>query len=193
MTLQGFLIESLGGTDEELFDMRFGQKCGFTNIGTFGVDRHLPPAEQSLSLLFDDLFDRLLAEITQRLVVRQEDISNAVLSIGREFDAEIPLSDFAKKRIRQPGQHSRTVAGVGFATASAAMIHMSQHTFRIHDNLMRRLPFDVGNETDSAVLVFVGGIVETGFARSPQLLARFVRVSKLLVVMRLRHNFASIV
>ena len=63
--------------------------------------------------------------------------------------------------MRQGGKHAGTITGVGFAPATATMIHVLQHDRRVLDNLVRALTPDIGNKANTATVVFVGGIVES--------------------------------
>jgi hypothetical protein len=87
-----------------------------------------------LSLLSNELLDGLLAERSLLFILRKEHDPGAVLPRLWQIDTDIFLSDSREELMRQRGQHPGAVAGVGFAAARAAMIHVSQNSVGvIHD------------------------------------------------------------
>jgi len=54
-----------------------------------------------------------------------------------------------------------TVAGVGFAAASAAVVHVFERNGRVAHDAVAADALDVGDEADTAAILFVRGIVKT--------------------------------
>ena len=59
------------------------------------------------------------------------------------------------------GEDSGAIAGVGFAAAGAAVVHVFEHGEGVVDDGMGGPAFDVGDEADAAGVVFVVGGVES--------------------------------
>ena len=74
-----------------------------------------------------------------------------------------------QERFRQSGENACTIASIGFAAASATVIHVAQDLIGIQDDLMTRLPLDVSHEANPATVLLVGGIVEALFLRKRML------------------------
>ena len=63
--------------------------------------------------------------------------------------------------MRQGGQYARAVTGILLATPSTAVIHTSQHTIRVEDNLVTAPAFDMRDKPDATAIPFQGWTVET--------------------------------
>ena len=64
-------------------------------------------------------------------------------------------------------QHAGTVAGIGFATAGAAMVEVDQDLQALLNQVMGLAPLDVRHEPDAAGLVFKLRIIEPLLGREP--------------------------
>ena len=61
-------------------------------------------------------------------------------------------------------EDARAVAGVDFATARAAVIHVAEDFLGINENLMAAFAFHVRDKADAARIVLVARIIEALFA-----------------------------
>ena len=82
-----------------------------------------------------------------------EEYAHAILSIIRQLHAKI-RTFFGKKFMRCLDHDTCTVAGIVFATARAAMLHVLKNRERIRNDLVRFVSLYVGNETNSAGIMF---------------------------------------
>ena len=62
--------------------------------------------------------------------------------------------------MREGGQYACAVTGILLATPGTAVIHTSQHTIRIEDNLVTAPAFDMRDEPDATAVPFQGWTVE---------------------------------
>ena len=91
---------------------------------------------------------------------RQEGHAHAVLARGRQGEAE--LGALAREElVRDLDQHAGAVAGFRIAAAGAAMRQVDQDLNALDDDVVRFLALDVGDEADSAGIVFVARVVKT--------------------------------
>lgn len=123
------------------------------------------PADQCLTLLGDDLVDRLLAGLPLLRIRRQKDDARPISPTRRQRRLEFRLRDLLQKLERQGRENARSVTRVLFATTSPTVSHPLEHLIRIIDDLPRSLPLDVRDEANAAGIVLVGGIVKTLFLR----------------------------
>src|SRR4051812_32876727 len=63
-----------------------------------------------------------------------------------------------------------TVAGIGFATAGAAMAEINENGEGLTHDLVRFFPFDVDHETDSARVVFELRVIQALLGRQTKVL-----------------------
>ena len=60
-----------------------------------------------------------------------------------------------EKRVRNLDQHSRAVAGLRIASASAAMRQIDQNLHALHDDIVRLVALNAGDKADAAGIVLV--------------------------------------
>ena len=90
----------------------------------------------------------------------KEDHADAVLAGGREREAE--LGAFAgEELVRDLNQDAGAVAGFRIAAACAAVRQVDEDLDALDDDVVRFLALDVGDETDTAGIVFIARVVET--------------------------------
>ena len=90
---------------------------------------------------------------------RQERHADAVLAGGRQGEAE--LGALAREElVRDLDQHAGAVAGFRIAAAGAAVGQVDEDLNALDDDVVRFLAFDVGNEADTAGVVFLARIVQ---------------------------------
>src|SRR4029077_6601094 len=123
------------------------------------VDRHVPPAEQRLSLLPDDLLDEGDARLLLLGLDREEDHSDAVAPGGGESDP-LRRALAAEERVGHLDEDAGTVAGQGVATAGATMGQVLEDGERLLDDVVRVLALDVHHQAAAARVAFGARIEE---------------------------------
>lgn len=63
--------------------------------------------------------------------------------------------------MRECGQNAGPVAGIRFAPARSAVVHVAEHLLRVDQDIVAPHAPDMGDKTDSARIMFVGRIVQT--------------------------------
>src|SRR3954470_2016632 len=165
LPLKRIARQSFRGGDHELLNVRFARFGARPNVGLVALRGHLSPANQLLPLGCNELFDDLFTLRSLSLDAREKYNSRGELARFRQLGPKFVLDDPAKKLVRQRGENPGAVARVRLATAGPAMIHVAKYFFRIDQNLMAALPFNVRNETDAARIVLVRRIVKPLFRR----------------------------
>jgi hypothetical protein len=143
--------------DEDLADKRLGRFGGGAQRGIVGGDR--APADDFQAFLFDDFLKCPFASLAFGRVLRQENEAGAVLAGLGQLETA-PFALLLKESMGHLDQDARAVAGVGFATARAAMVEVAEHLEGLLDDLMRFPAFDIHHETDAAGFVFEPGVIE---------------------------------
>jgi hypothetical protein len=92
-------------------------------------------------------------------ILGQKHDAGGELTRLRQLRAEFFLHYAAEKLVRQGRQNTSPIAGVWFATASTAVVHIAQDFFGINENLVAALAFDVRNKSHSARIVLEGRVV----------------------------------
>jgi len=87
------------------------------------VDFHVAPAEHVHAVGLRRVFDHLSHWARVDRVLREEDHPHAVLPQRREGESEL-FALATEERIGACDHDARAVAGVGFAPAAAAMVHI---------------------------------------------------------------------
>ena len=94
-----------------------------------------------------------------RRVLRQEHEAGSILADFGEFETDT-LALFLEKEMGHLQENPRAVAGIGFATAGAAMVQVPQHLQRLLNDLVGFRSLDVHHESNAAGIVFKPGIVK---------------------------------
>ena len=90
----------------------------------------------------------------------EEGHADAVLAGGRQGEAE--LGALAREElVRNLDQHAGAIAGFRIAAAGAAVRQVDENLDALDDDVVRFLALDVGDEADTAGIVFVARVVET--------------------------------
>src|SRR5215813_7239710 len=126
------------------------------------VSGDLAPAQQFLTLAGDNFRQDLFELPALFSLIRQEDLSHAVLAWVWQMKPE-PFTGVLKKGMRNLHQNTRTVAGILFATAGPPMIEVLQNGQRLIDDLVGFFTLNVDDKTDAASIMFESGIVKTLF------------------------------
>ena len=98
-------------------------------------------------------------EATKRKSTGEEDDSGAILALRGEIDFVFD-HDPAEEFVRHLHENTGPVAGLGLCSARAPMIHIGVHRERLLDDVMRSLPFEMGDESDATGVLLVGGMPE---------------------------------
>ena len=123
------------------------------------VDRHVAPPQQHLALGLHGALELLLAGEARRVLLRQEDLADAVFAGRRQVDAggghlgaEVFVGDL--------DQDARAVAHQLVGADGAAMVEVLEDLQALRDDRMRALALDVRHEADAAGIVLVRCVVQ---------------------------------
>jgi hypothetical protein len=81
----------------------------------------------------------------------------------RQSDAKQSLDFTSKKTVRDTRHDTRTITISRIGTDSTSVSHVAKQTSCIRENLVRGFTLDVANETDTASILFVLGVVKAYF------------------------------
>ena len=101
-----------------------------------------------------------------RRVLRHEHKPHTVLAGLGNLETEL-LALLLEEGMRHLHQDARSVAGIGLATARAAMVQVAENLEGLLDDLMGLFSFDVHHEADATGCMLKPGIVEALFGRQP--------------------------
>ena len=129
----GFVAEGGILFDKDLADARLGSPGGFAQRAV--VCGNGAPAENLLAFFRNDLFKELLAIGPFLAICWQKNETASVMAGCRQFDIQF-VGDLAQKTVRSLQEDASAVAGIGFATASAAVIEVNENLERLLDDLV---------------------------------------------------------
>src|SRR5258708_22124639 len=115
-----------------------------------------------LAFLGDYLAKNLFALLALARFGREKNDARAILSFRRNIYAA-GGPNFLEKGMGRLHQDARAVAGVGFATAGAAVVQVQENGDGLSDDFVGFPALDVDNETHAAGLVFELRIVKPLF------------------------------
>src|SRR6185503_17357799 len=141
-------------------DDRLGRGCGGTDVSFLRIGANAPPADELLPLADDELFHGLLAQVSLRFVLRQEDLAYGVSPNLWQFSIEQPFCLRAHQFVGNGGEHPRAVAGIRFAAAGPTVIHIPESFGGIPNDAVAANPLHIGNEADAATVLLVGRVIE---------------------------------
>ncbi len=124
-----------------------------------GIDRHLPPAEQRLPLLTDDLFEGGFAALPLVGVVRQENKGGGVSAGGRQANAVTPRLA-AEEGVGKLKKNTGAVSGVLIAPTGAAVLKIAEQEKSVFDESVALAPVNVRKASHPARVMFVCGIIQ---------------------------------
>ena len=142
--------------DEHLTMRRLGRLHGFAETG--GIDRHIAPAEETLTFLDNHLLDDVLDQFPPAGVARQEQRAGGVIAGLGQFEAQA-LRLSGQESMRRLDQHAAAVAGLRVRPDGAAMIEIEQDFEALLDDRVGLAVLQVGHEADAAGVTFGRGIV----------------------------------
>jgi hypothetical protein len=143
--------------DENLLEVRLHRRRRRAHQAIVGGQ--VPPAEERLPLLLDDLLHQRFDRGARRGVPRHEDRANAVFAFRRQRHAE-PLRFLAEKLVGNLDQDAGAVAGVDLAAARAAVQQVDEHLERLADDGVRAHALDVDDKADAAGVAFERRVIE---------------------------------
>ena len=120
----------------------------------------LSASRRALLLVCDEFFDDGLALGPFGGIGRQKDDAGSKFARRGQVGVQLLLDHAGEEFVRQRGEDARAVAGVRFAAAGAAVVHVAEHFLGVDQDLMAPLAFDVRDKAHAARIVFVRGIVE---------------------------------
>ncbi len=157
LAFEGIGIAAIGAADEDLLDVGLGG-AGNAADGV-AIDGGIAPAEDGEAFVADDAFEDAF---TGEALVRfdgKEGHADAILAFGGEGEAE--RGAFAGEEfVRDLDEDAGAIAGLGIAAAGAAMGQVDEDLDAFGDNVVGFMAFDAGDETDTAGVMFVSGVVE---------------------------------
>ena len=117
------------------------------------VGRHVAPAENRHALLRGDRRVSVHDFLPPCLFVRQEQRADGVVAGRRQCEAELGRL-LGEELVRHLHQDAGAIAGARIGADRAAVLEIEQDRQRILDDLVRLAPFDIGNESDPAGILF---------------------------------------
>ena len=136
--------------DENLHHVRLGGHGGFAKRRI--VRRDVAPAKQRLAFAGNDFGERGLDRFALRRIFRHEQHADAVLPLRGQLETEL-LRRRRQKFVRRLHEDARAVAGVGFASARAAVVEVHEDLQRVRHQLVRLAPLHVDDEAHAAGIV----------------------------------------
>ena len=106
----------------------------------------------------DDALDDALALQAALLLHGQERHAHAILAGGRQSEAQADALA-RKELVRDLDENAGAVAGFRIAAAGAAVGQVDEDFDALDDDVVRLPSFDMGDEPDSAGIMFVPGVV----------------------------------
>jgi len=126
---------------------------------TFGIPRHVAPAENDLTLGAYRTLNFFLTGKPGCRLFRQEDHADTIISDGRQAHALLGHL-LAKERVGKLNQNPGAVAHQRIGTDRAAVIQVVQDQQPLLDDRVTLLAPDMRYKTDATGVVLVGGVVE---------------------------------
>ena len=122
------------------------------------VDRRIPPAQNLQAFFGGNSFQDAFALQTLVLLHGKEDHAHCILTWLRQFETQRGAFT-GKKLMRNLYQHPGAVAGFWIAATRPAMGEVHQHLNPFADNLVALLSTHARDESHSASVVLIAGIV----------------------------------
>ena len=144
------VIFKSGTVKEHLADMRQGLAGRAADL--FGIHRHLAEIQHLHTLGSGNLLDFRVKGIRRKRILHKEH-RHAVTR--RQFRVQ-----FAEKLVRHRKQETRTVAGFRVSTCCTAVHEPLQNGNALQHNLVRGNIINIGDQANTAGVVFVGRIVK---------------------------------
>ena len=138
--------------DEDLLDDGFVAAGGFAE--NFAFYRHCAPTEEFLAFLADDDFKDLHRGFAGARLGRKKREARAIFAFGRQFDA-LYCHFLAQELVRHLDEQACAIAGGRVRSAGTPMVHVFVHREGFRDDVMGPLAFQVGDEADSAGILFL--------------------------------------
>ena len=146
------------GADEELPDEGRHLSRHLAALGK--IRGHVAPAQELLTLVPDGLFDHLLAPLVVIRLPRQEDHADAVAARIRQGDTHGTAMP-PEKGVGNLEQDAGAVAGMGVASAGAAMLEVDQDVNGVADDVVGLPAVEVGHDAHAARVVLMSRVVES--------------------------------
>ncbi len=145
-------------TNENLPHRRLAPFGSGADVGVIG--RHVPPAQDGLSLLADDLLEGLLHSPALHRVGGQEDQTRTIGSGTGKANPQL-IAFPLQEAMGHLQENAGPVSGVLLAAARAAMLQVYQDLDRFADNVVRPAGFQIDDKADAAGIVFVLRVIQT--------------------------------
>ena len=155
-------------TDNDLLDEGHRIAGSRADIGLVRPDGHFPETENGKPLVRQGVRQADLEFRAPGIVPGQEQVADGIgagFGQGKTKFSGYLLHEF----VRDGGQYARTVAGILFETAAAAVIHPGVDMVGVRQDLMAGYAFDVGDKAHTTGILFEGGVIETMLGGKPDL------------------------
>ncbi len=146
-----------------MLDLWLCHAGGWPDIGTQRIDRHFAPAHQSLSFLGNDLVDDFPALFSFLGDLWQKYITDCILAGFWQLGVQLVPGYLLEEAVGQPHEDTRAVAGVGFESATAAVVHAGIQVVGVQHNLVAGNTLDIGDKPHATGVFLVGGVVKSNF------------------------------
>ena len=145
-------------SDKSLHDVRHLCDCLVTD--QFRMSREITPAEELESLFLDDDLEHLFRLISRKLVLREEEHADAILALSTELDSE-RFCHLLKKFVGNLKHDSDTITCLALRVFSGAVLKVFHDVKCLVYCSMGLNAFDIGNCSDTTVVMLKSGIVKT--------------------------------
>ena len=141
--------------EEQLLARRHRRPCG--GAERVRTDRHITPPEDPETFVGHDRLDRGTRLLGVERRRRQERQTHGVVARLRQGE----WSDLGEEAVRDLDQDPGAVAGVGLGTGCPTVLHVAQRSKPERDDLAAGASLDVGDERDTAGIMFETRVVQT--------------------------------
>ena len=159
--LKRVLIQPVGGADKQLLDSGLGRTRGGADISAFGIYRNQAPAHQGLAFRGDDFVDDCMTVRPLLVDARQKYVADREFSVRRQLAAEFSSGYLAEESVGQANQDAGAIAGIGFESAAAAVIHARIDMEGVEHDLVAGPALDIRHQADAAGILFQRGVIKT--------------------------------
>ena len=151
LNIKRAVIFKSGTVEEHLADMRQGFAGRAANL--VGIHRHFAEVQHRHALGSGNLLDLRVKSIRRKRILHKE---HGHTIAGRQFRVHL-----AEKLVGHRKQETRTVAGFRVSTCRTAVHEPLQNSNALQHNLVRGNIINIGDQADTAGVVFVHRVVKS--------------------------------
>ena len=119
----------------------------------------LSPAQELQAFFLCDGLEHLLRTVFRKLILREEEHADAVLSLSADTDPEF-RADFPEELVRNLGQNTDTVSCLPLRVLPGAVLQVLDNCQSMIHGLMALFPLDVYTAADSAGIMLKACVVQ---------------------------------